>query len=232
MPNKTKQYSDSELGSFTVTKRRNARRVTLRIAKNGDPQVSIPAYAPYSVGVAFIHKQRDWVLEHRSPKLIIRPGDSFELYDGTIVTVSSAESRNSTRHSIGKMEVMLGSVGQTDYFYKAVEKHLRRDSENVIKRRLQHWSDIIGDRPDKVRFRATTSRWGSCSSQRVITFSVFIAQLPNELIDYVVVHELCHLRHMNHSEDFWTHVAQFIPQHKVMRRELKGYELRPYIKKL
>ena len=67
------------------------------------------------------------------------------------------------------------------------------------------------------------SRWGSCSSKKNLNFNYKIIFLPNELQDYIVVHELCHLKELNHSERFWNLVAESIPNHKLLRAELKKY---------
>jgi len=77
----------------------------------------------------------------------------------------------------------------------------------------------------KVFVRANTSRWGSCSSLRNLNFDYRILFLPTYLQDYLLVHELCHLREMNHSKDFWELVEQAVPEYKTARKELRKHTL-------
>jgi predicted metal-dependent hydrolase len=76
----------------------------------------------------------------------------------------------------------------------------------------------------KIFIRNQKSRWGSCSQRGALSFNYRILFLPDHLADYIVVHELCHLREMNHSKRFWTLVAQAIPDHLECRRELRKLE--------
>jgi len=72
-----------------------------------------------------------------------------------------------------------------------------------------------------VKIRDQSSRWGSCSWKGNLNFSYKLVLLPEHLADYVVVHELCHLREMNHSPRFWALVSQTVPDYRAKRRELK-----------
>ncbi len=80
----------------------------------------------------------------------------------------------------------------------------------------------------EVKFRKMKSRWGSCSSLRVITFNSELIKVKKELIDYVVVHELAHLVHMNHSKNFHALVDKYISNSKEIRKELKSTNLSRY----
>ncbi|OGN29963.1 MAG: hypothetical protein A3A33_01415 [Candidatus Yanofskybacteria bacterium RIFCSPLOWO2_01_FULL_49_25] len=72
-----------------------------------------------------------------------------------------------------------------------------------------------------IKVKTMKSRWGSCSRKKNLCFNSRIADLPDHLIDYIVVHELCHLREMNHSRKFWNLVAETIPHHRKFRTELR-----------
>lgn len=72
-----------------------------------------------------------------------------------------------------------------------------------------------------IKIKRMKSRWGSCSSKRNLNFNRRIIELPDRLIDYIVVHELCHLQEMNHSRKFWSLVAQAMPHFKVLKKELQ-----------
>lgn len=78
---------------------------------------------------------------------------------------------------------------------------------------------------NRISIRAQRSRWGSCSSDGNITFNIALLGVPRHLRDYVIVHELCHLKEMNHSAQFWALVAETIPAYKTCRQELKSHSV-------
>ena len=95
--------------------------------------------------------------------------------------------------------------------------------EDVILDRVDIWSKQMGLFPTKVRFSRAKTKWGSCSSQGVIALNSALLKAPLRVIDYIVIHELAHLKHMNHSKSFWELVAQYDPDHKASRKWLKVY---------
>ena len=85
----------------------------------------------------------------------------------------------------------------------------------------QKMMNLTGLSPDSWKIRDINSAWGSCSSKRNITLSLNLIKKREELIEYVVLHELCHLKHMNHSKSFWNLVEKYMPKYKEYRKELK-----------
>lgn len=102
--------------------------------------------------------------------------------------------------------------------YKKHKAEALRCAENLV----QEWSIRMNAHPNKVSVRCVRSRWGSCSREGNLSFSYKILFLPRELKDYLVVHELAHLTEMNHSQAFWSLVAQYIDEPKKMQRALRS----------
>lgn len=94
-----------------------------------------------------------------------------------------------------------------------------------IHRRLEYFNQYYQFTYNKVTIRRQKTRWGSCSRAGNINFNYKLAVLPPHLADYIIVHELCHLREMNHSKQFWDLVAKTVPTHKTLRRELRKENL-------
>ena len=92
---------------------------------------------------------------------------------------------------------------------------------SLVHARLEHFNQHYGFAYNRVFIRDTSSRWGSCSSKRNLSFSYKIVHLPAELADYIIVHELCHLKEMNHSPRFWALVAQMVPNYAECRTKLR-----------
>lgn len=102
-----------------------------------------------------------------------------------------------------------------DDFYKIF-------SQNYLTERLEHYAQIMSLNYKEIRVKKMKSRWGSCSSERVITFNTQLVKLKKEQIDYVVVHELAHLVHMNHSKSFHDLVESYFPDSKRVRKDIKN----------
>ena len=97
--------------------------------------------------------------------------------------------------------------------------------EQYIARQINEYGVPLGVMPNGVSYRQMKTRWGSCSADRKITFNKKLRYLPEPLIKYVVVHELTHINHLNHSAQFWQQVAQFVPNYKECKQQLKLYGL-------
>ncbi len=91
--------------------------------------------------------------------------------------------------------------------------------------RLKHFNQVYGFKYKKITIRNTKSRWGSCSRQGNISFTYKIVFLKPKELDYIIVHELCHLGAFNHSKKFWDLVSKTIPHHAIVRRSLRRFTL-------
>lgn len=101
------------------------------------------------------------------------------------------------------------------------EQALRRLAKQVLPQRVAHYAAIIGVTPTSVKVTGAEKRFGSCSSRNGLCFSWRLMQYPHEAVDYVVVHELCHILHHNHSRQFWAAVEAVMPDYRVRQRLLR-----------
>lgn len=105
---------------------------------------------------------------------------------------------------------------------KYYHRFYREEAVLTLPSRVEHYARKMGLNPSEVRFKKMKRRWGSCDSQGVVTLNTMMMQLSYEHIDYIIVHELAHLRHMNHSKAFHELVRRYLPEEKSLRRELRG----------
>lgn len=91
----------------------------------------------------------------------------------------------------------------------------------LVRNKLEHFNKFYNFKYNKVTVRNQSTRWGSCSKSGNLNFNYKLALLPENLVDYVVVHELCHLGEFNHSKNFWDLVARTVPDFKERRQELR-----------
>ncbi|MDY5956330.1 MAG: M48 family metallopeptidase, partial [Frisingicoccus sp.] len=99
---------------------------------------------------------------------------------------------------------------------------LADEAVEYIPKRVEHFAKIIGVDYGRITIRNQKTRWGSCSSKGNLNFNCLLMLTPPEVIDYVVVHELCHRKEMNHSKAFWSEVEKVIPNYKEYVEWLKN----------
>lgn len=101
---------------------------------------------------------------------------------------------------------------------------LAEEALKVIPERVEYFAKVIGVTYGKITVRNQKTRWGSCSSKGNLNFNCLLMLAPPEVLDYVVVHELCHRKQMNHSKAFWLEVEKVLPDYKEARKWLKEEE--------
>ena len=113
---------------------------------------------------------------------------------------------------------------RTDQIKATCVKLYRRLALIHFENRVSYYSKIMGVTPSAVKVNSAKTRWGSCSSKKSINFSWRLALADDDVIDYVVVHELAHLKEMNHSPRFWKLVEEILPNRKDYRKRLKDVQ--------
>ena len=99
----------------------------------------------------------------------------------------------------------------------------KEEAETLFTDRTGYYADQMAAAPGRILFRNYKSMWGKCTGQGEITYNWKLVMAPPRIVDYVIVHELAHLHHLNHSRDFWDCVEKVIPDHKVRRKWLKDH---------
>lgn len=111
----------------------------------------------------------------------------------------------------------------TDKYEDMVRLWMHSDGGKIFRQKLNDFAGQMNVHFNMVRIKNVKTIWGSCSSKKNLNFNFKLFFLPEALIDYVFVHELAHLKHMNHSKAFWGEVEKQIPDYKKRREELKRY---------
>ena len=104
---------------------------------------------------------------------------------------------------------------------RTYDSYYKEMAEEYIPKRVEHFSNLMGLYPSNIKFRKMKRRWGSCDSKRELTFNIYLLKLSTELIDYVIVHELSHIKHMNHSKKFHTLVESYLLDAKLREKKIK-----------
>lgn len=100
-------------------------------------------------------------------------------------------------------------------------KKIKRQARKIIPERVGYWAEKIGVTYGRIAIRLQSSRWGSCAANGNLNFNCLLVLMPSEVLDSVVVHELCHRRHMNHSKEFYAEIDRVFPDYRRWNKWLK-----------
>jgi len=123
--------------------------------------------------------------------------------------------------ALERMENKVEAAASTDTFSKEELSQLSKDAKAVIPLRVAYFADLMCVDYGRISIRSQRTRWGSCSSKGNLNFNCLLMLVPDDVRDYVIVHELCHRIEMNHSDKFWKLVENVIPDYKEKRKWLK-----------
>lgn len=225
---------DPEFGAITLRRSHLARRVKLKMDTGGNLSISLPLGVPKFFAKRLINQSRSFIREHRAKfkqeRAVLNHGDLIGKTHRLHITPGDTYASrliNTELHVTLPHTETIDSNESQNFIKQAALKALRVQAKSYLSRRLQALADTHGFRYSKLRFNTAGTRWGSCSSRQAINLNIWLMQLPFELIDYVLVHELCHTHHMNHSADFWGLVESILPQYRDLRSTLKQQQ--PYL---
>lgn len=197
-----------EVGSHSypvaITRHRRARRYVLRMTADGALRITVPRGASVAGGIAFARGQGAWIArEHarRIARTVAWSNGGLVWFRGTRVPLSVGE----TTVSFGP-ETITRPPGGGDV-HAAFEDHVRGIATVELAARCADLARCHGLVIKRVSIRNQRSRWGSCSSRGGIALNWRLVQMPAQVSDYVILHELMHLRQPNHSRQFWREVA-------------------------
>lgn len=125
----------------------------------------------------------------------------------------------------GSRLVVLTARTDNDVVKKAVKEWYAARAVSIIPARVAYYQKQMGVSIGRICIKDVRSRWGSCSSKRNLNFNWRLVMAPLSVLDYVVVHELCHLKEMNHSKAFWALVEEILPDYTMQRKWLKECRL-------
>lgn len=222
-------FIDEEFGEVTLRRSSKASHVRIRVGPDGRLRASLPLYAPLFLVKRLIRSSRG---ELRA-LLAQHQGDNEYAHgmqigkSHTLIVRKSSAGLSCKRH--GQQIIVLLPPDKTLLNHDVVRlirkvsgEALRIESKAYLPKRLAFLANKHNFTYEKVRFSHASGRWGSCSSSGTISLNIALMKLPFELIDYVLIHELCHTVHMNHSDDFWQFVGAAEPRYRTLRQLLKN----------
>ena len=224
----------------------HSRRKTLALqVKHGQVFVRAPFHVDEQFINAFIHKKEMWLRakiteQTQTADLCcnFKQGATLFLF-GQQVTLNILFSSASKKSTVSlsnldegqqALNITLTAAEQNRFstqlqlslaVKKKIERYFTEQAQDIILPKVEYYSQLTQLIPTKIKIRQYRARWGSCNSKGELSFNYLLMMLPKHVIDYVVIHELCHLRHLNHSADFWQLVATYFPNFKQAKAWVK-----------
>ncbi len=220
---------DEEFGKITIRRSARASQIRVSVAPDGKLRASLPLYAPLFLVTRLLKASRD---ELRAMIVQSQPTELYEsgMLIGKSHTLITRPSPNNS-HKVWRygQQIIVSLPSNSTLNDPEIKRELREviisalriEAKSYLPKRLSFLAKKYDYHYDRVRFSHASGRWGSCSTTGTISLNIALMKLPFELIDYVIIHELTHTRHMNHSHEFWTLVGHADPDYKAHKRALK-----------
>lgn len=232
MEKKEKILEDKELGPLVIRVNPRAKRLTFR-AKSDAIYVSIPSGTTSKEITDAINQLREKLRGLKEK--VVRPLIDLDYRIDTeyfkLSLVSGQRDKFLAHSELGEMRIVCPpsanfADGQLqEWLHKVIEEALRRNAKIILPMRLYQLSGEHNLPYKSVKINSSRGRWGSCSARKAINLSYFLVLLPPHLIDYVLLHELCHTREMNHGDRFWALLNSMTDGKAFeLREELKSYK--------
>lgn len=221
----TKEVHLPQIGRVVLTKRRASRHIRLRVNHDGVAHVSLPYWVTYHQALTFIATKQRWIEEQQSKRTAPTFVDSQRLGKAHVLRFAQSGSYKTHTKIVDNEAIVYVAPGAdaSAAVKRVTLRVLKIESESLLIQRLQVLARQHGFHYSEAKIGTMRSRWGSCNSNKLIMLSCYLIQLPWELIDYVLLHELVHTEIMAHDERFWTRLKQVEPNVQGKRKQLKAY---------
>ena len=187
---------DSMVVTVKLENKRHIKHCYLRVINNKTIQIKANMHFSYTDALDLIERKKTWLIKGLTQtKSNILNDDEF-LYFGEIKKLS-------------------------DYNIKNIDKFYRDNIEKIIPDIVEKYSKLMDLYPTSIKYRKNKRTWGSCNYRNGLNFNTQLCKFPIEIAEYVVVHELAHIKHKNHSQKFWSLVESYCPDYKNIEKLFK-----------
>ncbi|MBR2909684.1 MAG: M48 family metallopeptidase [Clostridia bacterium] len=208
--------------------RSNRRTLSLSVLKDGQVIVKAPTKMSQEAIDRFIYEKQHWIREklaviHQNQakfddiihmKKYLLYGNQ---YDVKIANIKKIQT------STQDMCIYIPTSIEPDKIFSKLKNWYKKTAKTILEERLNYISSIIKLKPNQFKISDSKGRWGACNSKGTVNLNYRVIMLPPQIIDYVIVHELCHLVEMNHSKRFWNLVSSFMPNMESQKHAIKEY---------
>lgn len=221
-----------QAGTIAIKTHPRAKRLRL-LFRSGQFSLTIPPKTSERSIHQFFEQTASWISKQLATAAICSDTQVTDLnkilFQGEIFQIKQQPITGRSLYQIDKEQKVIFVDAIDSCLPKRLSYLCRKEFQKLMSASLTVYSKTMGLYPAKVSIRDTRSRWGSCSSAGNISLSWRLVMAPPEVMNYVIIHELAHLRYMNHSQAFWRLVAQYCPDFKQCQNWLRVNAVKLYI---
>lgn len=221
---------DTEKIEFAVSKS-NRKSLSIAIQPDGNLLVKAPLFMSDSEILKWVKTKTGWIIRQRAKVLEQQENNPPKQYvSGERFWYLGQEYELEVRMSTGRAGmvgivedkiILFSKTAEGTEVQKILSDWYIKQAKTWISKRVRFFAEQMGESFGNITIKNQKKRWGSCSSARNLNFNWRLIMAPEAVIDYVVVHELCHLRQMNHSKMFWNEVEKMLPDYKMYKKWLE-----------
>jgi len=231
----------NEIGEIKLIKNSRARRLSIRVKPFDGVIVSIPLRGSYKEAEEFVKQKTEWIrqslqkIEKYEEKLTVFDEKSnfrtkqhqllIERWDKNTISVRVLNWKILVKYP---QNMLVRDEQIQKMIRKGIERALLLEALDFLPKHVHKLAGDLGFKYKSLSIKNGKSRWGSCSHDNRINLNLHLMRLPSELIDYVIIHELCHTMQKNHGPNFWGLMKRVFPNSIMMNKELKKYQTKVY----
>ncbi len=228
----------SGIGKIKIKRGLNIKFLSIRMAPGRGVWVNVPFGVSGSLMLKFLEEKRNWILDGQKKMEAYKQDKGTEVRIGTelktkyhlLKIVETEKLKPFYQLDDETVTLAIPKAYDLSRIEKIFQQFLleiyRMESERYFPQKVKYYADQFGFKYCRLSFRNNVSNWGSCSHENNISLNIKLMQMPDEVIDYVILHELCHTVEKNHSADFWQLVGKVCPNYAELRVRLMSYSTR------
>jgi predicted metal-dependent hydrolase len=212
---------------FTLVTSRLARGIRMSISANKGLEITVPSRLSEQAMRNYIDEKESWIIRNlkkieaqKKSKVVFADGAEIEILGNkkTLRLITKKGLRSYVEEN--PEEILIYCSGIIDAKC-TLEKHLKKLAKIYFSVHIEQISAHMGTRYGRITIRSQNSRWGSCSRRGNLNFNWKLMLFPPPVVDYVIMHELAHTVHLNHSERFYALLSKYCPDYKLLRKTLR-----------
>jgi predicted metal-dependent hydrolase len=230
-----------DIGEIKIRKNPKARRLSISVRPFEGIRVTIPVLVSFSRAERFIEEKENWLRQTIRNISVIENNYTLFGYDTPFKTVEHSleiikTNERDTKVILKNKKILVHCPANRDIKEKEIQEMIRwgieaawrKEAKKFLPARIGELARLHGFDIKRVVIKNNRSRWGSCSNENNINLSLHLMRLPQHLIDYVLLHELVHTVHKNHSKQFWKRLDSITGNAKALDKELRNYRIDIY----
>jgi len=229
------------VGKVLFNRSKRTRHISISIKPFAGAKVTIPAGVDDEIAFRFVREKKQWINKHlarmkelEAMQTKFDENSSYSTRHHKLHLRKAQRREISVRLSKGKINVVYPNLIHPNSkvlqqeIRKGIERALRLEAKQYLPDKVNELAEKFGFKFNNLTLKNIKSRWGSCSRKNNINLSIHLMRLPDHLIDYVILHELVHTVHHNHSARFWKMLNDITGESKVLEKEFKQYRISIY----